>query len=187
MAPYPSGKQWSVLALAPFNTFVSDKDSGTEHFFSKFTDDTKLCGAIDTLQRRDAIQGDLDRYKYRLGKEWIESSPEEKDLGVLVNEKLDTTQQCAAAAQKDNHTLGFIQSSVASRLKGVIVPLSLFSWRAHLECCTQLWSPQHNIDVDLWEGVQRRAMKMIRGVEYHAYMNRVRELGVSSLGKRRKP
>lgn len=63
MAPYPSGKQWSVLALAPFNTFVSDKDSGIEHFFSKFTDDTKLCGTINTLQRRDAIQGDLDRFE----------------------------------------------------------------------------------------------------------------------------
>lgn len=63
MAPYPSRKQWSVLGLAPFNTFVSDKDSGTEHILSKFTGDTKLCSAIDTLQRRDASQGHLDRFE----------------------------------------------------------------------------------------------------------------------------
>ncbi|RMC10134.1 hypothetical protein DUI87_12933 [Hirundo rustica rustica] len=36
-------------------------DSGTECGFSKFVDDTKLCGAIDTLKGRDAVQGDLDR------------------------------------------------------------------------------------------------------------------------------
>ncbi|KAK4815513.1 hypothetical protein QYF61_003071 [Mycteria americana] len=84
---------------------------------SRFADDTKLSGAVDMLEGKDTIQKDIDRlgkwanvnlvkfnkarckvlhlgwgnhqYQYRLGGEWIKSSPAEKDLGILVHGKLD--------------------------------------------------------------------------------------------------
>jgi len=135
----PQGSiQGPVLLLI----FVSHLDAGVECTINQFADDTKLGGAVEG---QEALQRDLDRldhwaringmtlnkpkrrilrlgqsnagHKSKLGEEWLESSPAERHLGLLVDTRLNITQQCALAAERANCIWGCIKHSIASQSK----------------------------------------------------------------------
>ncbi|GAB0179132.1 hypothetical protein GRJ2_000378500 [Grus japonensis] len=193
-----------------FNTIINDRDSGIQCNLSKFENDTKLSGVVDMPEGWDTIEKVIDklnklvlvnimkfnktkfkvlhmgqdnpRYQYRLRDEGIESSPVEKDLRVPVHEKLDVSQQCVLEAQKANCILGCIKRSVTSRSREVILPLYMGHVTPPGVLCPVL-SPQHRKDMDLLKWIQRRATKMIRGLQHLSNEDRLKDLGLFSLGK----
>ncbi|KAJ7412643.1 rna-directed dna polymerase from mobile element jockey-like [Willisornis vidua] len=107
-----------------FHPFINVIDSEIKCTLGKFADDTKLSDTSDMPRKWDAIQSNLNKlkkylmefnkakckvlhvgwgdlwYSYILEDKWIESSPDKKDLLVLVDEKLDLKWKCALAITK---------------------------------------------------------------------------------------
>ncbi|CAM5094356.1 unnamed protein product [Natator depressus] len=126
--------QGSVLGLVLFNIFINDLDNGIESILIKFVDNTKLGGVASALEDRIKIQNDLDKlekwsevnrmkfnkdkckvlhlgrnnqlHTFKMGNDCLGRSTAERDLGVIVNHKLNMSQQCNVVAKKSEHHSG---------------------------------------------------------------------------------
>ena len=88
------------------------------------------------------------------------------DLAMSVDAQLNTSLQCAQVAKKVNGTLAYFRNSASSRSREVtVIPYSVLA-RSHLKYCVHFWAPHYRKDIEALDCVQRRATKMVRGLEY---------------------
>ena len=106
-------------------------------------------------------------------------------LGVTMNANMKVSEQCRIAAFKGNQVLGMIPRNITYKEKSLIIPLYKAIVRPHLEYCIQAWNPYLRKDVDMLEKIQRRATKLIPGLNDLTYEERLKECGLTTLETRR--
>ena len=161
---------------------INDIDEGVCNNLLKFADDTKLFSWIASCKDAEALQRDINtmlrwsvewlmlfnaekckcmpyghnniHYDYFMGKDPIQTSHEEKDLGVIITDKLEVNEQCAKASKKANAMQGVINRAVKYNTKDVVLQLYKSLVRPYLDYYIQAWRPFKLKDINLLESVQ---------------------------------
>jgi len=205
--------QGSVLGPILFVIYVNDLDEKMGGNVFKYADDTKIVRVVAGWEDSRDMQRDLDiaegwahnwkmgfnknkcgvlhvgyknlDFNYQLGGTWLENIEAEKDLGVIVSRDLKGHKQCLDARNRANRMLGIIRRNVEYKNKRVIRQLYVAYVRPLLEYSVQAWAPHYSKDVRLLEGVQRRATRLVTGLGKLEYGERLREMNLFSLERRR--
>jgi ribonucleases P/MRP protein subunit RPP40 len=204
-----------VLGPLAFIVFINDIDDLTRliTIMNKFADDTKLGNIVTSQSDIDDLQKCIDdlvswaeawgmqfnvkkckvmhigrnnpKAQYTMNGTVLESTDEERDIGVKVHKSLRPSKQCTESARRANAVLGQISRAFHYRNKYTFIDLYKQYVRPHLEFAVPAWSPWTQGDREVLEKVQRRAVRMVSGLRGTTYEEKLAEIGILTLEERR--
>ena len=206
--------QGSVLGPILFAIFINDIPNGLKSLLKIFADDTKSYRATRDANDQVILQEDINaihhwsemwqlgfnldkchtlplgfnnmRYQYNINGNIVETVAEEKDLGIIIDEKLNFHKHILKASKKANSILGCIRRAIKYKDREMILPLYIAHVRSRLEYGSVVWNPYLVQDKKRIEYIQRRATKMINGISHLSYKSRLIALDLPSLEYRRR-
>ena len=180
----------------------------------KFADDTKIGHIIDSEESWRSLQAALDllctwadkwemrfnvekchalhlgrtneRRPYSMNGRKLETTDMEKDIGVLICDNLKPSKQCEKAARTAQGVLSQVLRALSYRDRTVLPKIYAQYVRPHLEFAIQAWAPWQRGDIELLENVQRRMIRQVTGLQGRTYEERLGELGMETLERRRR-
>ena len=202
-----------MLGPILFLIFINDLPSQIKSKIKLFADDTKIYMIIHCLNDADILQQDLNalvtwcdkwrmefnaskchvlhfskknqQYLYHIKGTLLKPSDAERDLGVLISNDMKPNKHIKEVVKKANQCLGMIRRSFTHIDKEIFLLVYKTFIRPKLEYCNSVWSPHLQKDIDLLENVQRRATKMVIGMNTLPYEERLKKLDLFSLQSRR--
>ena len=123
---------------------------------------------------------------YSMNNTELSVTEEERDLGVLIDNKLDFGKHIKNIVGKANRVLGMIRVSFVCLNIPMFLNMYTSLVRPLLEYCVQVWSPYKSKYIKLLEGVQRRATRLVPKLKNCTYDDRLKKLGLTRLEERRK-
>ena len=124
-------------------------------------------------------------HPYTLNGNQLEHVLTEKDLGILIDEDLSFEEHISKQVNKANSILGIINRGFENLSPQIFLTLYGTFVRPHLEYAQSVWSPKLRKHVNLLEGVQRRATRLVQLYRNLSYEERLRRLELPTLEFRR--
>ena len=209
-----SGILGSVLGTALFAIFINDMPNAIKNSCMLFADHAKLYRTIQTKEDASSLQEDIDSLvrwslnwqlsfsvekckimrigndknpqTYYMNGQPLDYVKEEKDLGVVADNRLKFRKHAASAVKQANKVLGLIKHSFTA-LDDTTLPLLYTSMvRPHLEYGNIIWGPHFKEDMKAVERVKKRATRVILRIKDLPYTQRLKALNLPSLSYRRK-
>ncbi len=116
----------------------------------------------------------------------LEETSTERDLGVLINNRLKWSDHIAHAKAKAYATMGMLKRAFRTWDKHSFRILYTTYVRPHLEYCSSIWNPSYEEDIRSLESVQKRATKFVPDLRSAKYRVRLEAIGIPSLAQRRR-